>query len=889
MSYTLTLVDRWHPKKPVAFAAVRAQLLRELASRIRVASGLDVDPFDMTPPIEEAARHQQDLDEARTLLANDAEVQRLLTLYGRLLQFDANVLLPGSQWWRFQRGYSTEEHSPFQLPFYPCSTLLQRIRKLKGIKSLRPPLHYAQVQPHLKLTVDIMHVCLTDHYLFGSEDVLAQDVMRLYEVYCFLSNYKSGEQLTTRLRSAILYSEEVRQRLGVYTPMALYAIARGESPTEAMKQELRHAEQVLVQWKQSQPQHWQNWLQHLKQRRQLRLQRDGEALLFSRCESDIESKWQELIQVRRRHGFSQTNLEMNVALIQTNAEEDALTLQKEIFAEAEEVFFYHIDTACSGGKSVQQVLSRAGDGGSSDQSGSLRAANHLLPSIWDYEDNEDEGGPGHKTHGAMDGERTEFSFGILLTEGLEELSFDVELQHAVEFVFQPTPPAEPMGVPLGSSPYGTLSNNGVPCHVSRSLPEGRSHPDLLRVPSTFGPSSRRGSFLFQETQLRLAVPRWDEEMASAAQEEAAAVAAAMAAEIEQEAYQAAAVVAAAAEAARQIAIPEEPTKFAWHTHRNQHVPNVAVAGDPGARTSVRGSHGKKLFDRRPLFTRQQGREHGTGASGSPAATEQHALVAAAEEQSLSSGDTHSRAAAEGRVGGAVEKPSRTLKKLEEEQVATPEVSVSPHPSAECRRPSPPTFSANASHTSPPNDSEVVPQQQVAGHHEATVVRHQLMGSGVPSYSQSCSPPRLPQPIYSPGATDPALPFRPPRPHIVASSASGAPLPTPAVVVSRPKATAWYSHPRETLGDSAGYNVSWQRTGGRAVSDKAYRLPPFPSPDWSSPSSKNGVPELPGPAEQHAGILQGTETSRLSRLTDVCEHTLPKNVEGLPGTLQQLVL
>nr|CEL74791.1 TPA: hypothetical protein BN1205_024920 [Toxoplasma gondii VEG] len=751
MSYTLTLVDRWHPKKPVAFAAVRAQLLRELASRIRVASGLDVDPFDMTPPIEEAARHQQDLDEARTLLANDAEVQRLLTLYGRLLQFDANVLLPGSQWWRFQRGYSTEEHSPFQLPFYPCSTLLQRIRKLKGIKSLRPPLHYAQVQPHLKLTVDIMHVCLTDHYLFGSEDVLAQDVMRLYEVYCFLSNYKSGEQLTTRLRSAILYSEE---------QLSL-----------PISESLRR-------------------------------------MLASSLLCTISCKINGQLLPRRAH----------------------IPLKVPTFSSA---------------------------------------ANHLLPSIWDYEDNEDEGGPGHKTHGAMDGERTEFSFGILLTEGLEELSFDVELQHAecsapvkttasvpispelscftrpptlspvleskelfpltenyisssaalaspvsiyvdvpfssrraalncdthrtkqpldhsavpVEFVFQPTPPAEPMGVPLGSSPYGTLSNNGVPCHVSRSLSEGRSHPHLLRVPSTFGPSSRRGSFLFQETELRLAVPSWDEEMASAAQEEAAAVAAAMAAEIEQEAYQAAAVVAAAAEAARQIAIPEEPTKFAWHTHRNQHVPNVAVAGDPGARTSVRGSHGKKLFDRRPLFTRQQGREHGTGASGSPAATEQHALVAAAEEQSLSSGDTHSRAAAEGRVGGAVEKPSRTLKKLEEEQVATPEVSVSPHPSAECRRPSPPTFAANASHTSPPNDSEVVPQQQLAGHHEATVVRHQLMGSGVPSYSQSCSPPRLPQPIYSPGATDPALPFRPPRPHIVASSASGAPLPTPAVVAS----------------------------------------------------------------------------------------------------------
>ncbi|KEP63821.1 UNVERIFIED_CONTAM: hypothetical protein HHA_230663 [Hammondia hammondi] len=952
-SYTVTRLDHWRPKKPLAFAAVRAQLLRELVSRIRIASGLNADPFDTTPQIGEAAQHRQDLDEARTLLANDAEVQRLLALYGRLLQFDADVLLPGSQWWRFQRGYSTEEHSPFQLPFYPCSTLLQRIRKLKGIKCLRPSLHYAQVQPHLKLTVDIMHVCLTDHYLFGSEDVLAHDVLRLYEVYCFLSNYQSGEQLTTRLRSAILYGEEVKQRLGVYTPMALYAIARGESPTEAMKQELRHAEQVLVQWKQSQPQQWQNWLEHLKQRRQLRLQRDGEALLFSRCGDDVESKWQELIQVRRRHGFSQTNLEMNVALIQTNAEEDALTLQKEIFAEAEEVFFYHIDTVFSRGKSVQQALSRAGDGGSSDQGGSLRAANHLLPSIWDYGDNEDAGDPGHKARGVMDGERTEFSFGILLTEGLEELSFDVELQHAgcsapvkatasvpispelscftrpqtlspvleskelfpstesyssssaalaspvsiyvdvpfsssrealncdthrtkqpsdhsavpADFVFQPTLPAEPMGLPLDSSPCGTLPNSGAPCHISRSMSEGRSHPDLIRVPSTLGPSSRRGSFLFQETQLRLAVPRWDEEMVAAAREETAAVAAAMAAELEQEAYQAAAVVAAAAEAARQIAIPEEPTKFAWHSHRNQHVPNVPVAGDPDGRTAMRGSHSKKLFDRRPLFTRQQRREHGTGASPSRAATEQHALAAAAEEQSLSSGNTHSRAAAEGRVGETVEKPSRTLEKVEEEQVATPVVSVSPHPGAECRRPSPPTFSANASHTRPPNDSEVVPQQQDTSQHEATVVRNQLIANELPNHSQSGSPPRLPQPIYSPTATDTALPVRPPRPHIVTSSASGAPLPAPAVVVSRPKATAWYSQPRETLGAWAGYKVSRQRTGGRTVSDKTYRVPPFPAPDWNLPSPKSGVPELPGPSAQPVAIPHGTGTSPLSRLTE----------------------
>lgn len=248
----LARVYHWRKKKPVALAEIRGQLLRELACRVKDLLGFEADPFD--PTVGDAVYNDEARQEARVVLAGHPEVQRLLKAYGGLLQFDHSRILAASQWWRFQKGTSTDEHAPLQLTVYPFSTVLQRVPKIRRLRCLRPPLRQAKIQPHLKVTVDVMHVCLTDHYLFGNEDILAQELLRLYEVYCYLVNYQSGEQLTARLRSAIHYSDEVRQRLSVYCPLALYAIARGEAPTEEMKQEVGRAKQALSEWRRTYPQ-----------------------------------------------------------------------------------------------------------------------------------------------------------------------------------------------------------------------------------------------------------------------------------------------------------------------------------------------------------------------------------------------------------------------------------------------------------------------------------------------------------------------------------------------------------------------------------------------------------------------------------------------------------
>ncbi|CBZ53329.1 conserved hypothetical protein [Neospora caninum Liverpool] len=756
ISYTLARLDHWRHTKPVAFASVRAQLLRELASRIHILTGVTADPFDTPHESKEASRPEESLAEARDVLANDAEVQRLLSLYGRLLQFDIDMLLPGSQWWRFQRGYSLEEHSPLLLPFYPWSTLLQRIRRVKGIKCLRPPLRYTQVQPHLKLTVDIMHVCLTDHYLFGSEDVLAHDVLRLYEVYCFLSNYQSGEQLTTRLRSAILYSEEQRSL----------------PPSEHLRRLLASSLLCSVSCKING--------RKLPRRAHVPLK----VPTFSSTANHLLPSLWDYGNTADVAGCGRSADDVTAGHDAAGDEERAEFSFGMLLTESLEELSFSVELHHAG---CAAPLKTTASVPISPELTCLTRPPPLAPVV-EYKELFPSS-ENYSSSSAALASPVSIYVDVPFSSSSESPNCEGETtkQQSVHSVIPIDTPFEQTGDTqdplLACSPAVSPSHCGAPRQVANSLSAGRSRTDLLQIPSLFGPFSRRGSILFQNTQLRLAVPRWDEEMAAAAQGEAAAVAAAMAAELEQEAYQAAAVVAAAAEAARQIAVPEEPAKFPWLSHRDPHGANAPVAHDPDAHATRREGHGQKLFNRKLISIKRQRRELGTEASQSPAGVEQPDSAAAAEEHVRSSppADPRDMLTAEG-TAGKTEATSGQKLNTAEAQPATPLDSVSPHPGGEHRRPSPPTFSANASHGAPPNDADVVPQQ-LTPLGESAVIRNTPVERVLPAPSQSLSSPRLPRPIYNPAATDPALDSWPVRPHIVASSASGATLPPPAVVPS----------------------------------------------------------------------------------------------------------
>ncbi|PFH38710.1 hypothetical protein BESB_010520 [Besnoitia besnoiti] len=1059
ISEVLARYGHWRRKTPVAFATIRAQLLRELETRIRLLTGISDDPFASVPRSQLSEDTTGSREEAKRLLIDNVDVQRLLGVYERLLQFDTSLLLPPSQWWRFQRGQGTEEHTALQLPFYPFSASLQRIPKIKGIAFLRPPLRHAQVQPHLKITIDVMHVCLTDHYLFGAEDVVAHEILRIYEIYCYLSKYQSGEQLTARLRSVIHYSEEVRQRLGVYTPMALHAIARGESPTEAMKQELLHAEHALRRWRESQPQQWETWVEHLKQRRSLRLQRDGQALLFRRYEAELESKWRDLLDVRKRHGFRQTDLAMELAFIQSSAEEDVATVQQEILAESEELFFYHLDTKfCEA--TTQRDLCPPTATASSLEHGRVRrgqtewqfdlaelveaislkfemqkrrrpgeplrrlrlthssrycyideslpprahiplkvpsfssSSHDLLPTSWDDRDVQESSASESSqqvssTQKAEESgeERGEYRFGLLLAESLQDLSFELEVQHAgcvapfrtavsvpispelssytrpplaasvveskdlfpspaechsrashlsspvtiyVDVPFSSvaeSPPCEATAGTEQQSPQASKApklsfEEGTPrAYVDRKAfderraPESRARRapgqvqrssseasradlDLLTLSSVIGPASRRGSFRIQETQLRLAVPRWDGEMAEAARAEIEAVAAALAAELEQEAFQAAAVVTAAAEAARDMVPPEEPSKFLWFTWKHPPDTKIRMEGPADVNASPRAAaHAKAVFKRKPASRWKPEPDDLSAGKEHEASTPPDKV-----KLSSSSADPH---------GSPPQQETDKRKPRELAPASTPSelASAYTYPQTEDRRPFPPAFAVTAPHTTSPRESNSIIESQ--GHRTSSPSRDVVTESLVADLcTGSASLPR-PRPVHSPVGAD-RLSLPPSKAHIAAYSVQGTPLPTPpSVVVPRPKPLSAGAERggAADLGPWAGYEEarrepragslqfasrgdqpSWAGTRGREAGLRRQKsegdaMPPFPLPDWSEPSPKTGVLEQRARVPPPVAVPHKSSPSPLNHVSGV--HQVPSQPRRLLSSTRML--
>lgn len=403
-------------------------------------------------------------------------------------------------------------------------------------------------------------------------------------------------------------------------------------------------------------------------------------------------------------------------------------------------------------------------------------------------------------------------------------------------------PGEPGRLP-SRAPTGSVQDNWE----SRVPPSRSSSRGRIPINKLFGPFSRRGSFLLQETELRLAAPEWDQEAAEAAKAEASAAAAALALEVEEEAFHAAAMVTAAAEAAREMEHPPRrwlPWRRKQHGHEANGGHRVTVTlnttpspkkhHDPpntSSRTAPAPSHTQSEKTTQETGSKQMGTADLSGQPGlSPPSTQETSGKSRQKKKDKRKG---------GKPGAA------------EEPAPTPLGTASPQPLESDRRGSPPAFSADPLHSSAPEDDLFIPSCAAP-----PPVTGNERGDSLDNVLSSVSHP-LPRPVFSLAGEDPSLPSRPQRPRVLAYSAGGEPVSAPPVVVPRsrrPQPGSWES-PQAPGQTSAQYgDLCSASPGARGRRRRSWGcdsvwsgagnddcLPPFPLPDWSSPPPGGEAP------------------------------------------------
>lgn len=223
----------WACEESAEDSHLKAQLLRELAVRCQILSGLLKDPFeDLDGPggrvplldaseLRAAKSHQpfptEDPAALRRFLESDPRFARLAEICLRLLipQF-----LPLTQVQQEKASSSIQgQPSP---PFALCSSLLRRLLPLPAYSLWRSVESGCSFKRPLLLRVQVLRVVLTDGALLERSDRLLQKALRRYERYAeALVQTDCGAQLRAKLGSCFDAAKVLRSELGLPSAEAL--------------------------------------------------------------------------------------------------------------------------------------------------------------------------------------------------------------------------------------------------------------------------------------------------------------------------------------------------------------------------------------------------------------------------------------------------------------------------------------------------------------------------------------------------------------------------------------------------------------------------------------------------------------------------------------------
>ncbi|CDI76828.1 hypothetical protein, conserved [Eimeria praecox] len=385
-----TSASEGEPHKQVVHSYICSHILQEAAWRIQEATALTFDPFaeetNQKPsyllPLSSVGSANsskslsfsvRDPEAAKAALLQNPKVALLLDYYERLLV--AEVLQLVSRGGRScsplasadssddLSGLKASSRSSFSLlstPLFSCLPIAPW-HLWWPKESLAAENHCA-----FRVSVQLLHVSLSECHLFREEDLVAQKLLSAYEVYAYLARCSSGEQLTAKLRSCLQYSKEIRKSCGLpprLNPLlqaaaAAVAVYRRDQPPQMQQalllqrlqqmQQLPHQVQQLAGWlaslKADYPQLWKQWLGHMQQRRLLRLQRDQQRQQFAAAGQAIEKLWQHLQHQRDIQHFDCTGLQLELLLLAKEEETEREQLGEEIAAEIEELLTYAVDT-----------------------------------------------------------------------------------------------------------------------------------------------------------------------------------------------------------------------------------------------------------------------------------------------------------------------------------------------------------------------------------------------------------------------------------------------------------------------------------------------------------------------------------------------------------------
>lgn len=274
-----------------AYSYMCGHILQEAAWRISEATGLTVDPFadeghqnlpallflSASSSVDTNKRGSssfRDPEAAKAALLQSTKVALLLEYYERLLAAETMQLVPkgGRSCPPFAASDASSDdllslkpssrfpRSLLSTPFFSCLPIAPW--HLWWPKESLDPEHRCS----FRVSVQLLHVSLSDCHLFREEDLLAQKLLSAYEVYAYLARCSSGEQLAAKLRSCIQYTKEMRESCGLPRELqpllqaaaAAVAAYRRDQPPDVQQalllqslqqmQQLPHQVQQLTGW-----------------------------------------------------------------------------------------------------------------------------------------------------------------------------------------------------------------------------------------------------------------------------------------------------------------------------------------------------------------------------------------------------------------------------------------------------------------------------------------------------------------------------------------------------------------------------------------------------------------------------------------------------------------
>ncbi|OEH80174.1 hypothetical protein cyc_00255 [Cyclospora cayetanensis] len=217
-----------------------------------------------------------------------------------------------------------------------------------------------------RVAVELLHFSLDEFHLFLEEDTLARELLSAWEAYAYTARSAGVDQLTARLHSCLQLSKEMRKRCGapqdlrplLQAAVAVVSVYLQTQPPDQQQvlllrelhmlpqvlQQLQSVKNRLYNLKLEHPQIWKEWLNHMQQRRLLRVQRDQEWKQLVSAHAVVEGLWELIQQQRKKQKFASTGLELQLMLLSRDEAADKQQLVEEVTAELEESLAYAVDT-----------------------------------------------------------------------------------------------------------------------------------------------------------------------------------------------------------------------------------------------------------------------------------------------------------------------------------------------------------------------------------------------------------------------------------------------------------------------------------------------------------------------------------------------------------------